>query len=351
VSTDGAVELTSGIDALYLSGKAVLLPELFARLEESKLQAQEFHGPVSFDFGGTTVGVSPSGWGMYRYCLGHLYGQIGLSPSTHIPQIRIQPRTEAIHGLGADGMVQWFENLIKEECDTVSFTVNRLDLHADFQGVVLSEADLERFVFKGKEAAFHKFGDQFSGFEFGRRTSKTVCARIYNKTMEVMKSGADFWPDLWGSRYDPSKPVIRVEFEIGKLGLGQFEVTTPGEAIEKAGAIWRYCTDQWLTLRDVGVDQTRSRWSIAEQWKVVQGASLSDGAHGIKRVYDGRKRGDLRKLAPPLIGCLTSFAALLGVETLEEVMDQLPQFSHRYERAMGKSFEDRVAEKSEKWAM
>lgn len=344
------IELTSGIDALYLSGKAVLLPELFARLDRLKLLAQEEHKPVSFDFGGTTFGVSPSSWGMYRYCLVQLYGQIGLSPRTRIPQIRIQPRTEAIHGFGAVGAVQWFEDLFINECDAVRFTVSRLDPHADFQGLQLSEADLDRFIFLGKEVAFHKFAEQFSGYEFGRRTSNTICARVYNKTMHIMKSGADFWPDLWGGRYDPSKPVLRIEFEIGRSGLRQFEVNIPDEAIEKAGAMWRYCTDEWLTLRDVGTDQTRSRWPIAEEWVAVQQASLSAGAYGIKRMYEGRTRGDLRKLAPLLIGCLSSFAALQGVETLEDAMRDLPAFSRWYERETDKAFEERTAKKVDLWS-
>ena len=349
MGASGVIELTSGIDALYLSGMAVLTPDLFARLDEAKLRAQEEHRPVAFDFGGSPFGVSPKGWGLYRYCLVHLYGQIGLSPSTSIPQIRIQPRTEAIHGFGAPGVVEWFEDLFNRECGAVRFTVSRLDLYADFQGLQLSEGDLERFVFKGKEVAFHKFGAEFSGFEFGRRTSKGVCARIYNKTMQIMKSGADFWPDVWGGRYDPSKPVVRTEFEIGRLGLRQFEVNLPGEAIEKAGAIWRYCTDQWMTLRNVGADQTRSRWPIADEWRAVQQSRLSIGAYGIKRIYDGRKQGDLRKLAPPLIGCLSSFAALKGVETLEGALRELPEFSRWYEREMRKTFEERVAVKVDKW--
>jgi hypothetical protein len=345
------VELTSGIDALYLSGKAALTPELFERLDEAKILAQEEHRPVAFEFAGSTFAVSPSGFGLYRYCIVHPYGQIGLSPSTNIPQIRIQPRTEAIHGFGAAGVVHWFEDRFIQECGAVRLTVSRLDLYADFQGLQLSVADLERFVYRGKEVAFHKFAEEFSGFEFGRRVSKTVCSRIYNKTMQIMKSGAEFWPDLWGSRYDPSKPVLRIEFEIGRLGLRQFGVNTPGEAIEKAGAVWRYCTDEWLTLREVGPDQTRSRWPIADEWLVVQQASLSSGAHGIKRMYEGSKRGNLRKLAPPLIGCLSSFAALCGVETLEDALRDLPAFSRWYEREIGKTFEGRVVKKSEKWAM
>lgn len=350
MGTYGVVELISGIDALYLSGQSILLPELFARLDKAKLLAQEEHKPVAFEFGGTTFGVSPSGFGLYRYCLVHPCGQIGLSPSTNIPQIRIQPRTEAIQGFGAAGLVRWFEDLFVQECGAVRFTVNRLDVYADFQGLELSEADLDRFVFRGREVAFHKFAEQFSGFEFGRRTSKTVFARVYDKTMQIMKSGADFWPDLWGDRFDPSKLVLRVEFEIGKLGLGQFEVKVPDEAIEKVGDIWRYCTDEWLTLREVGSDQTRSRWAIADEWMAVQQASLGVGAHGIKRIYAGRIRGDLRKLAPPLIGCLSSFAALRGVETLEEAVRELPEFSRWYEHKIGRTFEGRVAKKSEKWA-
>ncbi|MDQ2729742.1 MAG: hypothetical protein M3Y91_18200 [Actinomycetota bacterium] len=66
-------ELASGIDALYLSGRGQLRPGLTVR---------------------------PHGWGRYRYCIDHWTARIGLTTSSHLPPVRIQPRSEYLHGIG-----------------------------------------------------------------------------------------------------------------------------------------------------------------------------------------------------------------------------------------------------------
>ena len=70
-------ELASGIDSLYLSGKARLPLSLLTQLDRAKARAAKEHGPVAFELGGVEFGLTPYGWGRYPFRLSHEFGLIG----------------------------------------------------------------------------------------------------------------------------------------------------------------------------------------------------------------------------------------------------------------------------------
>jgi hypothetical protein len=55
--------------------------------------------------------------------------------------------------------------------------------------------------------------------------------------------------------------------------------------------------------------------------------------------------GEISKLAPGLIGFLSSVGALVGAGTIAEVLEVIPELSSEYEQRTGKDFPDRVAQK------
>ena len=95
LSTSGAKELASGVDALYLSGHGYPPKAFLARLEDSRQFADQVSLPVPFELGPLTFGLAPHGWGKYRFCLDHESGRIGFTPSTKLPAARVQPRASS----------------------------------------------------------------------------------------------------------------------------------------------------------------------------------------------------------------------------------------------------------------
>lgn len=215
-------ELTSGVDALYLSGRAALPDTLLARLVDRRELAEGTGESIPFEFGGVEFGIAPHAFGKYRFCLDHRYGRVGLTPSRTLPAIRVQPRAEFLHGFGPRTAVEWFGEMLAIDCGPVRFGVNRLDLHADFQGWDLDGDQRNRFVCRASMLDTHEDGEDLTGFTFGRRTSKTITARIYDKANESKRKGTDYWPGIWGAQYRPELPVHRVEFEFGREGLRQY---------------------------------------------------------------------------------------------------------------------------------
>ena len=337
------VELGSGIDALYLSGRCHWSPvDFLDRLDRAREEAEITGVEVPISVGDAEFRLQAHGFGRYRYKLTHQHGTVGVSPSVKLPILRIQPQARFIHGVGAMNVVDWFRKQFQAECDEIELTASRIDLHADWQGWDLRGDDRSRFVCRSDDLVMYEFDDLFTGFIFGRRKNKTIEARIYDKTREMRKTGAGYLEDHWGERFDPQSPVLRVEFEFGRQGLAEFGIRSPEDAIEASGALWSYATEKWLSLRVPTSDSTRSRWPVAPEWDRIRRASVADSAIGLERVYDGYRRGKSGRLVTSLVGYVVSYAAFFGIDTAEEVCERLVDGIEGSCNARGLSFKKRV---------
>lgn len=341
----GLVELASGIDALYCSGRAEVPRGFLQVLERAREEADETEKEVPVPVGGAEFRVQDHGLGKYRYNLAHAYGVVGVSPSLKLPALRVQPRASFLHGVGAREGIEWFREALEAECGPILLTTSRLDLHADWQGWELSGDDRRNFVCRSEMRVTHEHGDLLTGFQFGQRRTKTLSGRIYDKTMEIRKSGADYWTEIWGDRYDREKPVVRVEFEFGRQGLAEFKIASPGEAIDSAGALWSYAAGDWLSLRSPTADATKSRWPVSPVWEQIRRASVVDSDWGIERVYNGLRDGEFRLLVPMLVGYVVRYAAVFGIDTAEATCGRLSEVVRTSCLSRGLSFEKRVAAK------
>ncbi|MGD9702496.1 MAG: hypothetical protein AB7Q42_09675 [Acidimicrobiia bacterium] len=342
-------ELASGVDSLYLSGRTELPTSLLERLATAKECAQE-DGPVEFSLGGYDWTMAPAGFGKYRYRLNHPAAVIGLTPGRKLPGIRVQARAEALHSKGPAALVRWAETVFANEGIAPTFTVSRIDLHADWQGWSVSGDDRHRFVCRARDLATYEDNFELSGFSFGNRKSGSMNARIYDKTREMASNGHDWWPAVWGDRYDDTRPVHRVEFEFARGALHEMRLSSPDETLAAIGKLWAYATQSWLTYRTPSDHERPSRWPLSPQWARVQNASLAHGAVPIERISDGNTAGGLRLLMPLLNGCVAAFASLVGAVGISDACERLPIFLAAYEDRSGQSFADRIIEKRKRRA-
>jgi hypothetical protein len=335
-------ELASGVDAPYLSGHCELSTELTERLVRAREIAEAVHQPLPFTLGGLTFGLAPHGWQRYRYLLCHETGRIGFSTSGHLPAVRVQPKAELLHAVGPAATVAGYQHLLATDCKDLRFSVNRVDLFSDWQGWALDETHRRRFSCRAGALRSFEEGGAFRGFEFGCRSTKTLTARIYDKSAEIAHSGADWWTAIWGERHVLGVPVHRVEFEIGRKAITDFNLDTPPQVLAAAGDIWRYATGEWLTYRLPAAGTNRSRRPVAPEWLQVQQASLADEPVGIDRVAAGRRSGSLRRLFPGLAGYLAGFAVAVGTEGIEDTLVALDRQLRNDEIARRVPFPERI---------
>lgn len=339
------MELASGIDALYLSGRAALPNELLDYLESARNEAEVTGQPSPVLLGGEPFDVAAHGFQRYHFSLSNPYGRVGITSSKALPAIRIQPRAEFLHGAGPRGVVEWYRRILEAEFGPVLFTVSRIDLFADFQGWTLDGDARQEFVTRARKRHTYEENEVFNGFVFGSRDTGAILARIYDKTIESAKKGSGFWPVIWGKRYDPRERVLRVEFEIGRDALRAYGVNTPEQAFDAAGALWAALTRGWLTHRTPTTDQTHSRWPVSPQWEDVRRARIGEDDWGIARIYGAQQRATLASMMPVVAGYLARFGALTDSATFGEMLPFLGDHLAQYGHDSGVPLKERIAQK------
>ncbi len=320
------------------------MPKRFlARLEDCRTWAGEAKRPAPCEIGDLTFGIAPHGWGKYRFCLDHEMGRIGFSTSRHLPTVRIQPRSEFLHAVGPEAAVAALYEVLSTELRQLRLWVNRVDLFADWQGWNLGLEDAQRFVCRADARRSYEIAGTLTGFEFGSRKTKTFLARLYDKTADMAAKDNGWWLEVWGDRYVPGPPVHRLEFEIGRQGLLEFDLNTPAQVLAAAGDLWAYATGEWLTFRSPTADRTRSRWPLAPEWRSVQQATLGHEPVGLERLRLARRSKSIEKLLPGLTGYLASMGALLGTERIDDTLGAIGHHLHTYEIISHTAFAERVA--------
>jgi hypothetical protein len=316
-------------------------------LEERRRAAEAGNEPQPLSLCGEVFFVEPRSFGKYRYRLAHPSGLFGVTTSDKLPSFYVQPYAEFLHGAGPTAVLGFFDQVGEFLAGgRVNWSASRLDLFCDVQGWTLHGDDRARFVCRADDLDLRERRAAFGGLNFGQRSTKTVCARIYDKTVQIDKKGLDWWPAIWGDCYDRSLPVLRVEFEIGRQGLTEYGVDTPTEALELAAAMWANVTESWLTYRTPTADETRSRWPITPEWEAIQRASLRSDAIGVERTRALRRKGELRKLIPTLVGYSARVGALVGTDDIDTTLAAVGELFRDDEIRRGVPFTERIAERA-----
>lgn len=343
------VELASGVDALYLSGKSQLPPELVDRLEAERDDAAQLGGAIDFELGGMTWRLAAHGRQKYRFVLSSDLGWFGLTASTTLPTVWVQPKAILLHALGPADAALAFTAPIEAVLGPIPWKVSRVDLQSDWQGMALHRDLSENFLGRANARNIYEGGDLCTGFTFGAGKGGGTFGRIYNKTVEIEAKGGDYWFDIWGERFDPAQPVHRVEFQWGRGSLRTMGLTSPADVLDAVGDLWRYSTAEWLTLRTKTADKTKSRWPIAPEWTSIQRSALSHKMLGIARLKDRDRKGALRLLMPFLTGCVSSAAVHLGTTDIADTLAALDLPLRDYQRVSGMPFASRVDNKRRTW--
>lgn len=342
-----AVELLSGIDALYLSAKGTAPAVVFEQLDACRSAAEDANAPFETILGGYPVKVLPNAWGRYRFCARHELARLGFTPSERLPVVRIQPTAVALHALGPELTVLWARNFLDACGIEASLHVSRLDLHSDWQYLDITASERRNVVTYSNRRALYEVDEQLSGLTFGKRGGGLMC-RIYDKSREMVDKGHDWWPQVWGKAYDPEAKVLRIEYEFSREGLRSFDVDTPEDAFTAAPALWAYATRAWLSLRIPTTDETRSRWPLDPRWQRIQGSSLSGGCAPAKRIREGERQGELRVLRKLASGILSSIAVPLGTDDIADTLEAIGPELELYEQISRRSFPDRITEKRQR---
>lgn len=353
--------LAAGLDSVYLSVRAEVREGLLPVLRSVQADAIQSHQAAVVDLredGGAFL-LQPYGWRGWSVRMDSPRYTVCLGAPDPFPAVYIMVRSAFLHTVGAEEALSITNELVvRDLCDrAVEVRVSRADVYADQQGWAPRPSDLGRFttravarrVFEEPDCEgvplpprrMHATGRRFSGFTFGKGA---VVARIYDKTLEMARTG-DTWPDVLWPDHDPARPVWRVEFQFRREAVHQFGIRTIPQLLDGRQDLWEYGT-RWLSLRRPTRHVKASRWPETRAWQELRQAQMGSPCSGLVRQRIAQR--NVVRLVQGFVGYATSLAATGSVGDVQAVIDRVPP-AQRYVIERGVDLAGIVDRKREVW--
>lgn len=314
--------LRHGIDSLYVSYPGQLRAAVAVALQAMKEAAQ---GPSDqvvalalFRVSGHQFAVLPRGRGRFAFVLedNWFHIEVANAGASALPLAHVQIRSEYLTAVGAEEALRELDAVVELLGEVKGpATLSRVDLCVDFVGDhELTTQPGFAWVKRCRKRDIHEEGDRLTGISFG--SGNEVSARLYDKTLEILKSNKMYMRPLWAAKgwQGDRETVWRMEFQTRREALPEPLRGSALAALSHFGAWWRYLATDWLRLAlPSASDETRSRWPTHPVWEVLAGVwDVPPDAPPMTRVTTTRPPSDAALFKTGLWG-LSSFMAREGI--------------------------------------
>ena len=295
--------------------------------------------------------MSPAGKKPYTYVLLNDDFTLKLAKEVlngRFPEIFIELRSQFLWRLGYKHIYTFIKEWVSTWAEIKSDVVSRADLSTDVKGFpsiqiknIVSRARKDKSYLQLipiQQGEIYYYGSKITGWVFG---SGPLMMRIYDKLAESKIVHKEWFHDLWKQGgWDEESDVTRVEIQMRRGFLKEFNVTTFENFEKSLGDIFRYITQDWFTLREPSGDKNRSRWPVTPFWSEVQTSINNFG-----KIY-GLARGKIKEvkenvLIPQAAGLITSIGATNDKFTIEKLLHKV----RKHYRKKGLTIEEVIYEK------
>lgn len=344
-----------GVDSLYLSYPGELLPGVLDRLKALKALAQSqepgLPSQAQYLVAGHIFEVKDKGAPLFPYVLEDGAFRLQLAkPSKTVPMAYVKVSSDYLAHVGPVEAEKALYALLSE-LGTIkeSANVSRIDLFVDFTTAENVEWNRRAWVTRAASVNAYAVNGKFSGWTVGQ--GGDMSARLYNKLLEIQKSGKDYLLDLWSAvGWHPGDPVWRLEFQIKREVLTQKGLPKLAQVMANLNGLWSYASTEWLRLTlPSDDDQTRSRWPVHPLWGYLSSVDWETNGGPLSRRFSPERAPGNAKLFNLAFSNLTAFMAREGITDLyeghEAFMTALYAFHADKAAFLGLPFDDYVAEK------
>ncbi|WP_051640642.1 hypothetical protein [Thiomicrorhabdus sp. Milos-T2] len=335
IDKKNTLPLRCAVDSLYISYRGNILPQIEELLTVVKKQAQHLNKEVAAEayisFAGHKFEVKPKGAGRFSFVLSDNWFTIQLSSgeSTSMPLAYIQISSELLTFTKIDEVLSHLDNIVYKLGKVKGHpSVSRLDLCMDFMPLPqfkVEAIDIQQWKTRASQIdRFHQH-KRPSGWRIGKGV---VMGRLYNKTLEIVKSKKDYLKPIWEAQgWDGKTDVWRMEFQMKREFLKNVGLMNPYQINELSPALWKYATTKWLQLVNPTTDSNESRWPINDAWKDISDSCTNSDCDAVKVVTKRRLPND-QFLFVNGLAAISSFMAREGITDLGEA---LGEFLHQAE--------------------
>lgn len=331
---DDLVILRSGVDTLQLSFRGELYQDAQIRLSELKVLAQSSDkGEQAFaqmELDGELFSVLPRGSGRFVFTLVNPCFRISLSDGKGaMPVAFVQVQSELLTKSGHRFALQRLKPIISQLASiSESPSISRMDICVDFSTWFDMESiSRHHWVTRAKRISQYVEANRFTGWSIGLKGS--VACRLYDKTAEILVTDKLYMQGLWiDCGWDGSTPVWRLEFEVKREALRQYEAGEIEDLEILAAGLWSHLTHSWLrlTIPSEG-DETRSRWDTHPLWRSL--STVDFGALDVPALQR------VRNTNPPSRDWMfrsagSGIIAFMALEDIQEFREGCRQYAEAY---------------------
>jgi hypothetical protein len=241
------------------------------------------------------------------------------------PNVYLSMAAKTLWLNGIDTALSWItEDLKAIGGGLIQFIkVSRVDLCADFWvlGGLSYEFLLSHKVTRNNKGKLFLDKNELQTYYVADAKSP-VQLRMYNKGLEVKQGGTKLWfLELWGR--ESTEDIWRIEFQVRRPALKQFGINSLDDLKEKRAGLWRYLTSEWFSLR-LPDNEKAERKTIHPFWCAVQECFTQNAFESeVKRVCGSAGIVSPEWHLSHIDGCLSSFAALLGITSRDKALREL----------------------------
>jgi hypothetical protein len=193
----------------------------------------------------------------------------------HFPELKVRFKSALLWRNGWENAVKKIDEWIRSWAVVAEVKISRIDIMVDIMGELpILTPELEEVVTRAKKkrefGTYERYaeGKKPSGYRFGE--GELMC-RIYDKTLEIMRSGKKWFEYLWTNNgWKKGKPVTRVEFQCRRKMIRMMGIETIEDLFSVVSDLWKYLTVEWLAIRIIQKDSHRTRWPASQFWRIVQ---------------------------------------------------------------------------------
>ena len=316
-----------GIDSLYLSYPGELSVERLDELQRLKKLAQ---GPdheaakAQILLDGHVFEVKDKSTGMFAFTLVDDAYMIRLSAgkSKKLPMAFVQIGSRYLAHKSPQATESELRAILRSLGAISPPKVSRVDLYIDFASTVnMEEWNREAWVTKARAVNQYADGKDFTGWTIG---GGDIMCRLYNKLIELKKSGKEYLLDLWvKAGWLGIEPVWRLEFEFKREVLQQLGLDDLPSVMDSLAGLWSYATNDWLRLcLPNDDDKTRSRWPAHPLWQLLSSVDWAQDGGPMLRTYRPVRAPSLEWLGVRLAALIASLAAVLEIVDFDEAVDE-----------------------------
>lgn len=293
-------------------------------IKELKEKGQTLGKIQQYTLKGIVFDVALSGAPFYAYRLecNDFYLYFADKEMLNNPPVRVKFISGFIWSYGYKEAYQRFIDWFRSFLYTAQSKISRVDICCDTDEAIFIESDIKDMVTRAQGKTLNYVDDvnyqgkKFSGFSIGR--GKPIMCRIYNKSMEIKRSNKTWFYSIWilnGSNLD--NDIWRVEFQLRRQVLKEFNVNTVEDFFKVENKIWAYLTQEWLSFKSNNNDSNVSRRTVKRKWQVIQ---MANNNYLVSpAIREKIKVGSLQKVLDQSAGLFQSIAAIEDIDNSKDV--------------------------------